>query len=82
LSRRCNLILLLLRIGAAEVVWVLGPPLLVGLPLLLLATLWQATGLLALTKPRVGVKPTPAERTPSPREHMFLLPGTPGEETN
>jgi hypothetical protein len=52
---RSVLFLLLLRIGVAEVV--LGPPLLVGLPLLLLATLWLATGL-ALVEPGVGVIPT------------------------
>jgi hypothetical protein len=54
---RSVLFLLLLRIGVVEVVWVLGPPLLVGLPLLLLATLWLATGL-ALVEPGVGVIPT------------------------
>jgi hypothetical protein len=60
---------LLVLIGAAKVIRVLGPPLLTGLPLLLAATVRLATGLLSLLEPRMGIKPTTTKRTPPPREH-------------
>ena len=66
-----SVLLLLQRINPAKVIRVLSPPLLIGLPLLLAATLRLTTGLLPLFKPRVGMKPTTTERTPSPWEHTF-----------
>src|SRR5256885_9373198 len=41
------------HIGTSEVIQVLGPPLLVGFPFLLLATVRSATGLLPLFEPRM-----------------------------
>jgi len=57
---------------SAEIIRVLGAPLLIGFALLLLATIRPTTGLLPLFEPRVGTKPATTERT-SPREHVFLL---------
>jgi hypothetical protein len=68
-------------IGAAKVIRVLAPPLLIGLPLLLLATLRSATGLLPLLESRMGMKPTTTERTPPSWEHTFLLQRTACGET-
>jgi hypothetical protein len=62
---------LLMLIGAAKVIRVLGPPLLIGLPLLLAATVRLTTGLLPLLEPRMGIKPTTTKRTPPPCEHSF-----------
>jgi len=61
---------------------VLGPPLLIGLPLLLVATVGPTTGLLPLFEPRMGIKPTTTERTPPPRGHTFLLQRTAWGERN
>src|SRR3982074_2292671 len=68
-------------IGAAKVIRVLAPPFHIGLPLLLLAALRSATGLLPLLEPRMGMKPTTTERTPPSREHAFLLLRTAYGET-
>ena len=65
---------LLKRISIPKVIWVLGPPLLIGLSLLLAATVCSTTGLLPLLEPRMGMKPTSTKRTSPPREHTFLLP--------
>jgi hypothetical protein len=62
---------LLVLIGAAKVIRVLGPPLLTGLLLLLAATVRLATSLLSLLEPRMGIKPTTTKRTPPPPEHSF-----------
>jgi len=62
----------LMLISSAEIIRVLGAPLLIGFALLLLATIRPTTGLLPLFEPRVGTKPATTERT-SPREHVFLL---------
>src|SRR5207249_1906791 len=64
---------LLQRINPAKVIRVLSPPFLIGFPLLLVATVRPTTGLLSLFEPRMGMKPTTAERTSPPREHTFLL---------
>ena len=64
---------LLVRISTAEVIRVLGSPLLIELALLLLAAFRLTAGLLPLFEPRVGMKPTTTERTSPPREHTFLL---------
>ncbi|PYU38417.1 MAG: hypothetical protein DMG54_30150 [Acidobacteria bacterium] len=64
------------RIRIPKVIRVLGPPLLIGLPLLLVATVGPTTGLLPLFEPRMGIKPTTTERTPPPRGHTFLLQRT------
>src|SRR2546430_17317768 len=61
------------HIGTSEVIQVLGPPLLVGFPILLLATVRSATGLLPLFEPRMGMKQTTTERTPPPWKHTFIL---------
>jgi hypothetical protein len=62
---------LLVLIGTAKVIRVLGPPLLTGLLLLLAATVRLTTGLLPLLEPRMGIKPTTTKRTPPLREHFF-----------
>ena len=67
------LFLLLRIIGTAEVIGVLGSPLLVAFLLLLAATFGLATGLLPLAEPRVRVIPTMTERTPPSRGHTLLL---------
>jgi len=64
---------LLVHIRTAKIIWVLSPPLLIGLPFLLVATVRPTTGLLPLLEPRMGMKPTTTERTSPPREHTFLL---------
>ena len=64
---------LLVLIGAAKVIRVPGPPLLIGLLLLLAATVRTTTGLLPLLEPRMGMKPTTTKRTPPPRKHIFPL---------
>src|SRR2546430_16361285 len=64
---------LLQRINPAKVIRVLSPPFLIGFPLLLVATVRPTTGHLSLFEPRMGMKPTTAERTSPPREHTFLL---------
>jgi hypothetical protein len=48
-------------------------PLLVGFPLLLLATLRPTTRLLPFFETGMGMKPTTTERTPPSRKHTFLL---------
>jgi hypothetical protein len=62
---------LLVLIGTAKVIRVLGPPLLTGLLLLLAATVRLTTGLLPLLELRMGIKPTTTKRTPPLREHFF-----------
>jgi len=71
-----SVLCLLLRISTAEIVGVLGSPLQIGLPLLLAATLWPATGHLPLLEPRMGMKPTTTERASPSREHAVLLQRT------
>jgi hypothetical protein len=66
-----SVLFLLQRINPAKVIRVLRPPFLIGLPLLLTVTVGPATGFLPLLEPRMGMKPTTTERTPSPREHTF-----------
>jgi hypothetical protein len=61
-----SVLFFLYRIGAAKVIRVLAPPFLIGLPLLLLATLRSATGFLPLLEPRMGMKPTTTERASPP----------------
>ncbi len=61
---------------------VLGPPLLIGLSLLLAATVRTTTGLLPLLEPRMGMKPTTTKRTPPPRKHIFPSSEPVREETN
>jgi hypothetical protein len=63
----------LMLISSAEIIRVLGAPLLIGFALLLLATIRPTTGLLPSFEPRVGTKPATTERTSPPREHVFLL---------
>jgi hypothetical protein len=77
-----SVLFLLLRINTAEVTRILTPPLLIGLSLLLAATVALATGLLPLLEPRMGMKPTTTERTPPPRKHIFPSTKPVGEETN
>jgi|SRR5690348_16507797 hypothetical protein len=62
---------LLVRINTTKVIRVLSPPLLVGSPLLLAATVRLTTGLLPLLESRMGMKPATTERTPPPQEHVF-----------
>src|SRR5215831_7829330 len=64
---------LLKRISTTKVIRVLAPPWLIGLLLLLAATVRTTTGLLPLLEARMRIKPTTTERTPPPREHTFLL---------
>ena len=71
-----SVLCLLLRISTAEIVGVLGSPLQIGLPLLLAAARWSATGHLPLLEPRMGMKPTTTERASPSREHAFLLQRT------
>jgi hypothetical protein len=66
-----SVLFLLKRISIPKVFRVLGPPLLIGLSLLLAATVRTTTGLLPLLEPRMGMKPTTTERTPPPRKHIF-----------
>src|SRR6201981_50088 len=68
-----SVLFLLLRINTTVVSRVLPPPLLIGLSLLLAATVALATGLLPLLEPRMGIKPTTTKRTSPPREHTLLL---------
>jgi hypothetical protein len=77
-----SVLFLLKRIRIPEVIRVLGPPLVIGLSLLLAATVRSTTGLLPLLEPRMGMKPTTTERTPPPREHIFSSSEPDGEETN
>ena len=66
-----SVLFLLKRIRIPEVIRVLGPPLVIGLSLLLAATVRSTTGLLPLLEPRMGIKPTTTKRTLPPREHSF-----------
>jgi len=66
-----SVLFLLQRITPAKVIRVPHPPVLIGFPLLLAATVQSATGPLPLLEPRMGMKPTTTERTPLPREHTF-----------
>jgi hypothetical protein len=66
-----SVLFLLKRISIPKVFRVLGPPLLIGLSLLLAATVRTTTGLLPLLEPRMGIKPTTTKRTPPPREHSL-----------
>ena len=68
-----SVLFLLMRIDAAEVIWVLGSPLSIGFLLLLATTFDSATGLLPSLESRVRVVPTTTERTSPPREHRSLL---------
>jgi hypothetical protein len=72
----------LVFVSTAEVIRVLRPPLLIGFPLLLAATVGPTAGLLSLVEPRVRMKPTTTERTSPPREHMLLLQRTSLGEAN
>jgi hypothetical protein len=62
---------LLVLIGSAKVIRVLGPPLPTRLLFLLAATVRLTAGLLPLLEPRKGIKPTTTKRTSPPREHSF-----------
>jgi hypothetical protein len=64
-SARSVLFLLKRGIGTAKVIRVVGSPLLIGFLLLLAATVRLTTGLLPPLKPRMRMKPTTTERTPS-----------------
>jgi len=77
-----SVLFLLKRVSIPKVIRVLGPPLLIGLSLLLAATVCSTTGLLPLLEPRMGMKPTTTERTPPLREHIFPSSKPVGEETN
>ena len=68
-----SILFLLKRISIPKVIRMLGPPLLIGLSLLLAATVRSTTGLLPLLEPRMGMKPMTTERTSAPREHIFPL---------
>jgi hypothetical protein len=61
------------QISTSGVIQVLDSPLLVGFPLLLLATLRPTTRLLPFFETGMGMKPTTTERTPPSRKHTFLL---------
>ena len=76
-----SVLFLLKRISIPKVIRVLGPPLLIGLSLLLAATVCSTTGLLQLLELRMGMKPTTTERTPPPRKHIFPSSEPVGEET-
>jgi hypothetical protein len=65
---------LLVRIRTTKVIGVLDPPLPIGLPLLLAATVQLTTGLLLLLETRMRMKPTTTERAPPPWGHTLLLP--------
>jgi hypothetical protein len=65
---------LLLRIDTAEIIWILDSPFLIGLPLLLAATVGPTTGLLPLVEPWIGIKPATTERTSPPRGHAIVPP--------
>ena len=62
---------LLVLIGAAKVIRVLGPPLPTRLLFLLAATVRLTAGFLPLLEPRMGIKPTMTKRTSPPCEHSF-----------
>src|SRR5215472_14685041 len=68
-----SVLFLLKRISIPKVIGVLGPPLVIGLSLLLASTVRSTTGLLPLLEPWMGMKPTPTERTPASREHILPL---------
>jgi hypothetical protein len=72
----------LVRIGVAEIIWVLGAPLPIGSLLLLMTTFRLPTGSLPLLEPWVRVIPPTTERTPPPREHTFLLQQTSSGKTD
>src|SRR5437016_14007507 len=77
-----SVLFLLPRIGTAEVIGILGSPLLIGFLLLLAPTFGPTTRLLPSVQPRVRVIPMTTERTPPAREHTFLLQPTSSGETN
>src|SRR5437899_5955078 len=77
-----SVLFLLPRIGTAEVIGILGSPLLIGFLLLLAPTFGPTTRLLPSLEPRVRVIPMTTERTPPSREHTFLLQPTSSGETN
>ena len=77
-----SVLFLLPRIGTAEVIGILGSPLLIGFLLLLAPTFGPTTRLLPSVEPRVRVIPMTTERTPPSREHTFLLQPTSSGETN
>ena len=66
-----SVLFLLKHISILKVIQVLGPPLLIGLSLLLAATVRSTTGLLPLLESRMRMKPTTTERAPPPRKHIF-----------
>ena len=79
-TRSVNFLLVL--IGAAKVIRVLGPPLPTRLLFLLAATVRLTAGLLPLLEPRMGIKPTMTKRTSPPREHSFSSRATSEGEAN
>src|SRR5215831_4040092 len=66
-----SVLFLLKRVSIPKVIRVLSLPLLIGLSLLLAATVCSTTRLLPLLEPWMGMKPTTTERAPPPREHIF-----------
>ena len=60
---------LLVLIGAAKVIRVLGPPLPTRLLFLLAATVRLTAGFLPLLEPRMRIKPTMTKRTSPPCDH-------------
>ena len=77
-----SVLFLLKRIRIPKVIGMLSPPLLIGLSLLLVATVRSTTGFLPLLEPRMGMKPTTTERALPPREHVFPSSEPPEEETD
>ena len=77
-----SVLFLLKRVSIPKVIRVLGPPLLIGLSLLLAATVCSTTSLLPLLEPWMGMKPTTTERAPPPRKHIFLSSEPLGKKTN
>jgi hypothetical protein len=75
-----SVLFLLQRISIPKVVQMLTPPLLIGLSLLLAATIRSTTGFLPLLEPRMGMKPTTTERAPAPQEHIFPSSEPPGKK--
>ena len=68
---------LLVRINTTKVIRVLSPPLLVGSPLLLAATVRLTTGLLPSLEAGMGMKPATTKSAPPSEKHLFSSSGEP-----
>ena len=70
----CAISLLLLRVQAAKVVWILRPPALIQPAFLLAATLLPATGFLSFFNPRIRDEQPATKRALPPLRHKDFSP--------